>query len=139
MAITRTHVGFSTKVKILEVIREHVTMLPDAKDGSKLCRYHEGWSDQRVAEEVGEGALPSHVMQIRKTQVGKFYVRPNSVSEENEMSLGDMEERVSSCEERIHQLTEHLARLEKDLGVKEPIKNGHDMILSSKDLYDGKY
>ena len=78
--------------KMLLLLAEHTDII-EVEGGKDICVFHDGWSDERVAEEMGH----KNVDKIRTSRARYFGRLPDKKLEAN-----DLIERVRICESQLH-------------------------------------
>mgnify|MGYP003664471550 CR=1 FL=1 len=104
--------------KMLLLLAEHTDII-EVEGGKDICVFHDGWSDERVAEEMGH----KNAGKIRTSRARYFGRLPDKQIEAN-----DLTERVRICESQVHfwEKLEKLRPLIDDPEPTTPIKtNGH--------------
>lgn len=59
-------------IKMAEVMKAHIRMLPVANGAAKLCEYTDGWDDSRTASEVAPDLSEDHAMRLRINLYGNL-------------------------------------------------------------------
>jgi hypothetical protein len=61
-----------TRYRMFELLRAHVNAIP----GTDLVAYEDGWSDDRVAREIGGRMTGDHVGRARREALGELNAHP---------------------------------------------------------------
>lgn len=104
--ITRNHITFADRVKMIEEMRKVISVRNDGK-----CTYAKGWSDERVAKDLLAGrATLLNVINLRKQVFGTLseYKRGPSASNSNMTRITKLELRIGKLEEQLGLLTQLL-------------------------------
>lgn len=94
--------------KMLLLLAEHTDII-EVEGEKDICVFHDGWSDERVAEEMGH----KNVGKIRTSRARYFGRLPDKKLENS-----DLTERVVSCEAEVQSLqkqTLHNAGVQKNI------------------------
>ena len=78
--------------KMLLLLAEHTNII-EVEGEKDICVFHDGWSDERVAEEMGH----KNAAKIRTSRARYFGRLPDKKLEAN-----DLIERVRICESQLH-------------------------------------
>lgn len=84
--------------KMLLLLAEHTDII-EVEGGKDICVFHDGWSDERVAEEMGH----KNAGKIRTSRARYFGRLPDKQIEAN-----DLTERVRICESQVHFWEKHI-------------------------------
>lgn len=105
----RKHATRAEVVKIHNLMSQHITVVSQG-----LCAYSPGWSDDRIAEEVG--VKKSSVQHSRNQIFGKLYQRD---PEPPSMFVNSMQ--LEALESRVETLSRQLSHLYERLGATPPV------------------
>ena len=78
--------------KMLLLLAEHTDII-EVEGGKDICVFHDGWSDERVAEEMGH----KNAGKIRTSRARYFGRLPDK-----QLENIDLTERVRICESQVH-------------------------------------
>lgn len=83
-------------VKMAALLQQHITLIPKIKDEDpQLCKFEEGWNDERIAKEIAQDLGVNHSANLRENLYGRLFVKsPKS----------ELEERVDFLEKKVEQL-----------------------------------
>ena len=108
--------GAAEAICVADMIRSHCDILPPTRDGRKVMRYHEGWSDQRVAKKV-------------TTELG-FTPRSEAITRLRQRAIGVTESVFSTSDglfggkgpfsSRVARIESEIAMIKKHLGLSTP-------------------
>ena len=98
------------RITAFNLMEEHLHQAP----GTEVWKYDEGWSDAKVAQEVGlEGALFS-VGNVRREMFGNLVGAPGSASKPDNSATLDL---IAELTERVIKAERNIKRLAIEAGI----------------------
>jgi chaperonin cofactor prefoldin len=66
----------SETVKLHEVLKQHLTLLPKINENDpQLCEFEKGWDDERCAKEIDAELTEVHASNLRVNLFGRLFVK----------------------------------------------------------------